>query len=107
MSATTIEVLEARVSALEARIRAIESTGDLPPSWSFERCVSKFEKDTLRMLDWLEGWVSRWQPYGHSKVTAREAWDELQDEFQGQLTPQDQLEKLKRLAEYRKLWIQS
>ena len=105
MRHTAIGVLEARVSALEARIRAIESAGDLPVSWSLERYVSEFESDTLRMLEWLEGWASK-QPPGSIDLTAREAWDKLQKKFEGEPTPQNLLKKLEKLAEYRRFWLQ-
>ena len=50
--------------------------------------------------------MSRQQLYGPSEVTAREAWDELQNKFHRQLTPRDLLEKLEKLAELRMLWLQ-
>ena len=104
MTDNEVDVREARVAALEARIKALEARAGLPPNWSLEQFVSEFEKDTLRMLEWLEGWWNR-KKAGHETSIARETWDQIQDRFQGELTANDLLDKLKRLVEFRKQFL--
>ena len=104
MTDNEVDIQEARVSALEARIKALEAQTGLPPNWSLEQFVSEFEKDTLRMLEWLEGWC-KWKQPGYDTPFARQTWDQIQDRFQGELTANDLLDKLKRLVEFRKQFL--
>ena len=99
-----VDIQEARLAALEARIKALECQTGLSPNWPLERFVSEFEKDTLRMLEWLEGWCN-WKQLGYDTPFARQTWDQIQDRFQGELTANDLLDKLKQLVEFRKQFL--
>lgn len=104
MADTKVDLLKARVTALEARIEALEAQLGLSRNRSLEQFVSEFEKDSLRMLEWLEGWF-KWDTPSRDTPFARETWDQIQARFDGELKAPDLLDKLKRLVEFRKQFL--